>query len=67
MAKWKCDKCGYEFVLDDIPEKCPKCDCDDRTLRKEVYPVLDSIADAIKTCPNDILIMGQTDSIPVKS
>lgn len=31
MAKWKCDKCGYEFVLDDIPEKCPKCDCDDRT------------------------------------
>lgn len=37
------------------------------TLRKEVYPVLDSIADAIKACPNDILIMGQTDNIPVTS
>ena len=37
------------------------------TLRKEVYPVLDSIAEAIKACPNDILIMGQTDNIPVGS
>jgi rubrerythrin len=23
--KWKCDKCGETFNLDDIPEKCPKC------------------------------------------
>jgi len=37
------------------------------TLRKEVYPVLNVIADAIKTCPNNILIMGQTDNIPVRS
>jgi chemotaxis protein MotB len=37
------------------------------TLRKEVYPVLNIIADAIKTCPNNILIMGQTDNIPVRS
>ena len=37
------------------------------TLRKEVYPVLDAIAEAIKSCPNDILIMGQTDNIPVRS
>jgi chemotaxis protein MotB len=32
-----------------------------------VYPVLNIIADAIKTCPNNILIMGQTDNIPVRS
>ena len=37
------------------------------TLRKEAYPVLDVIAEAIATCPNNILIMGQTDNIPVKS
>jgi chemotaxis protein MotB len=37
------------------------------TLRKEAYPVLDIIADAIEECPNDILIMGQTDNTPVKS
>jgi chemotaxis protein MotB len=37
------------------------------TLRKEVYPVLDVIADAIRACPNDILIMGHTDNTPVRS
>jgi chemotaxis protein MotB len=36
------------------------------TLRKEAYPVLNIIADAIGTCPNDILIMGHTDNTPVK-
>jgi chemotaxis protein MotB len=36
------------------------------TLRKEVYPVLDMIADAIEECPNDILIMGHSDNVPVK-
>lgn len=37
------------------------------TLRKEAYPALDVIADAIEECPNDILIMGHSDSIPTKS
>lgn len=36
------------------------------TLRKEAYPVLEIIADAIEACPNDILIMGHSDNIPVK-
>ena len=36
-------------------------------LRKVAFPVLDIIADAIEECPNDILIMGQTDNTPVKS
>lgn len=34
-------------------------------IKKEVYPVLDLIADAIEECPNDILIMGQTDNTPI--
>ena len=29
IVKWKCDKCGYEFELDDFPDdegfKCPGC------------------------------------------
>jgi chemotaxis protein MotB len=36
-------------------------------LRKDALPVLDVIADAIEECPNDILIMGHTDNIPIKS
>lgn len=36
------------------------------TLRKDVYPVLDLIADAIEECSNDILIMGHTDDSPIK-
>ena len=36
------------------------------TLRKEAYPVLDIIADAIEECPNDILIMGHSDNTPIK-
>lgn len=35
-------------------------------LRKEAYPVLDVIADAIEECPNDILIMGHSDNTPMK-
>jgi len=37
------------------------------TLRKEAYPVLDIIADAIRGCPNDILIMGHSDNTPIKN
>lgn len=37
------------------------------TLKKEAFPVLDSIAKAIYSSPNDILIMGHTDSLPIKS
>ena len=36
------------------------------TLKKEAFPVLDSIARAIGSCPNDILIMGHTDNVPVQ-
>jgi len=36
------------------------------TLRKEAYPVLDVIADAIEECPNGILIMGHSDNAPIK-
>jgi rubrerythrin len=28
---WKCDKCGATFDLEDIPEECPDCGCDDGT------------------------------------
>jgi len=36
------------------------------TIKKENYAFLDTIADAINDCPNNILIMGHTDSTPVK-
>jgi len=36
-------------------------------VKKEIYPILDTVADAIYECPNDILIMGHTDNIPIKS
>ncbi len=36
------------------------------TLKKEAFPVLDSIARAIGSSPNDILIMGHTDNVPVQ-
>ena len=36
-------------------------------IRKENYELLDSIADAIAFCSNDILIMGHTDDGPLKS
>jgi len=36
-------------------------------LRKEAYPALDVIADAIEECPNDILIMGHSDNTPIKA
>jgi len=34
-------------------------------IKKEVFPVLDAVADAINGSPNDILIMGHTDDIPI--
>lgn len=37
------------------------------TLKKEVLPVLDAIAEAIKGCPNNILIMGHTDNSPIQN
>ena len=36
------------------------------TLRKEAYPVLDIIGEAIEGCPNDILVMGHSDNTPIK-
>ena len=36
------------------------------TLRKEAFPVLDVIAEAIEECPNDVLIMGHSDNTPIK-
>lgn len=36
-------------------------------VKKEIFPVLDVVADAIYECPNDILIMGHTDNIPIKT
>ncbi len=37
------------------------------TLNKEAHPVLDIIAKAIADSPNEILIMGHTDNVPVSS
>lgn len=37
------------------------------TLKKEIFPILDVVADAVYECPNDILIMGRTDNIPIKN
>jgi chemotaxis protein MotB len=37
------------------------------SLKKEIYHMLDEISDAIYECPNDILIMGHTDNIPINS
>jgi len=36
------------------------------TLRKEAYPALDVIVDAIEECENNILIMGHSDNTPIK-
>lgn len=36
-------------------------------LKKEIYPILDAIAESIESCPNEILIMGHTDNIPIKN
>jgi len=35
------------------------------TLRKELFPVLDVIAEGIEGCSNDILIMGHADGSPI--
>ena len=35
------------------------------TIKDEGYAVLDLITPAMDTCPNDILIMGHTDNIPI--
>ena len=37
------------------------------TIRKDVFPVLDALADAIEGCTNNIIIMGHTDDTPVKN
>jgi len=37
------------------------------TIKKDVFPILDLIAEAIDSCPNGILIMGHTDNIPIQS
>ena len=37
------------------------------TIRKEGLPVLGNLADPIESCTNDILIMGHTDNVPIKS
>jgi len=37
------------------------------TLKKEVFPILDAIADAIYECNNEILIMGHSDASPIKN
>jgi chemotaxis protein MotB len=36
-------------------------------IKRTFFPVLDSIAEAIASCPNDILIMGHTDTIPIQT
>jgi chemotaxis protein MotB len=36
-------------------------------LKKEIFPILDTIAYAIEDCFNDILIMGHTDDRPIKN
>jgi len=35
------------------------------TIKKELWPVLDMIADAISECDNEILVMGHADSSPL--
>jgi len=37
------------------------------TLKKEVFPFLESIAETIESSPNKILITGHTDNIPIRS
>ena len=37
------------------------------TLKKEIFPILETISKAIASCPNDILIMGHTDDLPIKN
>ena len=37
------------------------------TLREDVFPILDALADAIDGSINNILIMGHTDGMPVKN
>ena len=36
-------------------------------IKKEIFPILDAVADAIDACHNDILIMGHTDDIPINN
>jgi chemotaxis protein MotB len=35
------------------------------SIKEEAYTVLDAVAEAIESCPNQILIMGHTDNIPI--
>jgi rubrerythrin len=33
MGSWKCNNCGEEFDLEEIPEECPKCGETDTTFQ----------------------------------
>ena len=37
------------------------------TLKKEVFPILETVSKAIESCPNDIFIMGHSDDVPIKN
>jgi len=40
-------------------------DSGEARIKYDAFPVLNSLAEAIDGCPNDILIMGHTDNIPI--
>ena len=42
-------------------------DSGEARIKHEAFPVLDLLAEAIDGCPNDILIMGHTDNMPIHS
>ena len=42
-------------------------DSGEARIKHEAFPVLESLVEAIEGCPNDILIMGHTDNIPIHS
>ena len=42
-------------------------DSGEARIKHQAFPVLDVLAEAIDSCPNDILIMGHTDNIPIHS
>jgi chemotaxis protein MotB len=42
-------------------------DSGEARIKHDAFPVLDLLAEAIEGCPNDILIMGHTDNIPIHS
>ena len=42
-------------------------DSGEARVKHEAFPVLDLLVEAIEGCPNDILIMGHTDNVPIHS